>query len=183
MFGAVETAVMAVVGVATTPFALVAAKSDGFFSQGTLGALVQIVVAVAASGVLVKVLTLRQDRRKIAGEASTSEANAASTLSGAALQMVQAAQRTAADADTRAVAANANSEKVRQQNETLWRELNRARWEIHWLKNDTAVMEEALRRAGVEVPHTERPVSYPDLPPPTSDNGPPPSGREDPHLG
>jgi hypothetical protein len=136
-------------------------------SDTMLSALVQVAVALIASGLAVKLLTLRQDRRKIAGEATTHEANAASTLSGAALQMVEAAQKNAREADTRAVAANENADECRKENERLWRELNKARWEIHWMQAQEAVLVATLERAGITVPQAPRPENgFPDFPPP-----------------
>lgn len=133
---------------------------------------VNVAVALVASGLLVKLLTLRQDRRKIAGDASSAEANAASTLSGAALQMVEAAQKSAREAETRAAAANTNADEGRKENERLWKELNKARWEIHWLRAQEEVLEAALRRAGIAVPPAPRPAEgFPDFPPPERPSG------------
>lgn len=135
--------------------------------SGLLSALVQVAIALIASGVAVKLLTLRQDRRKIAGDASAQEANAASTLSGAALQMVEAAQKTARDAEQRATAAEARVEEVRNENARMWTELNKARWEIHWSQTREAVLEAALAQAGITVPPApERIGDFPPYPPP-----------------
>lgn len=134
---------------------------------GVVSAVVQVIIALVASGLAVKLLTIRQDRRKIAGEASTNEANAASTLSGAALQMVEAAQNTARDAEKRATSANDNAEECRLENNRLWAELNKARWEIHWLNLRERVLEAALRAAGINVPPApERLGDIPTDPPP-----------------
>lgn len=134
---------------------------------GVLSAVVQVVIALVASGLAVKLLTIRQDRRKIAGEATAQEANAASTLSGAALQMVEAAQKSAREADVRATAANENAEECRTENNKLWAELNKARWEIHWLNLRERVLEAALRQAGIVVPPApERLGEIPTDPPP-----------------
>ena len=121
-----------------------------------VSALIQLLLAIIASGILVKVLTIRQDRRKIAGDASTSEANAASTLSGAALKMVESAQKSAYDADMRAQHAEENAEECRKESERLWRELNRARWRIHFLEMREKSLEQALLDTGIEIP--DRPV-------------------------
>lgn len=110
-----------------------------------LGALVQVAIALIASGLAVKLLTLRQDRRKIAGDASTQEANAASTLSGAALQMVESAQKSARESDTKANEAKSEVEK-------LWVELNRARWKVFYQQRHIDVLEQAMRDAGIAVP-------------------------------
>lgn len=144
--------------------------------SGVISALVQVAVALIASGVAVKLLTLRQDRRKIAGEASTSEANAASTLSGAALQMVEAAQKAARESEARTVSANASSDDARKQNQQLWEELNKAKWENHWKDAQIQVMQEALKRANIILQPPPRPVNgFPDFPPPEMPQFPPPA--------
>lgn len=138
-------------------------------SSGLLSALTQLAIALIASGVAVKLLTLRQDRRRIAGEASTQEANAASTLSGAALQMVEAAQRAARDAEGRAETANKTAVEARTENDKLWVELNKARWDIHWLNVREKVLEAALMGANIHVPPApERIGEVPPGPPPDS---------------
>lgn len=109
------------------------------------GAALQLLLALVASGVMLKLLTIRQDRRKIVGDATVQEANAASTLSGAALQMVERAEKTARDASSEA-------KDCRSQNERLWTELNKARWRIHFLEVRESVLESALRMAGIDVP-------------------------------
>ncbi len=146
--------------------------------SGLLSAVVQIAIALIASGLAVKLLTIRQDRRKIAGEATAQEANAASTLSGAALQMVEAAQKSARDADNRANNANDNADEARRENERLWKELNKARWEIHWLKTQEEVLKAALRAANINVPDAPRPIGgFPDFPPPELIPGGTPAGE------
>lgn len=126
---------------------------------GVFSALIQVAIALIASGLAVKLLTVRQDRRKIAGEASTQEANAASTLSGAALQMVEAAQSTAREAESRAKVAGENAAECRTENNRLWTELNKARWEI-------SILEAAMRAAGIVPP--ARIGETPTDPPPDS---------------
>ena len=134
--------------------------------SGVASALVQVAIALIASGVAVKLLTLRQDRRKIAGEASLGEANAASTLSGAALKMVEVAQASAREAEIRAQAAQTDASETRHENERIWRELNKARWEIYWLRVQEETLEAALRRAHINVPPAPKPEGIPDYPPP-----------------
>lgn len=147
---------------------IILATEDNFFTDTTLGYLVQIIVAVAASGVLYKIFFIRQDRRKIAGDASASEANAASTLSGAALLMVQAAQKTAKDAEDRANTANSTAEGAKMESNKLWAELNKARWQIHWLQVRENALENALRDANIPLPTTPSPEEFPAYPPPIS---------------
>jgi hypothetical protein len=154
--------------VAVAPSLFIFAAESNFFTDTTLGYIVQILVAVAASGVLYKIFFIRQDRRKIAGDASASEANAASTLSGAALLMVQAAQKTAKDAEDRANTANQTAETAKLEANKLWAELNKARWQIHWLQVRESTLENALRDANIPVPTTPSPDEFPAYPPPNS---------------
>lgn len=128
-------------------------------------AVLQLFLALIASGVMVKLLTLRQDRRKIAGEASSQEANAASVLTGASLKMVESAQRDAINARKEASACRVDNETLKARNEELWIELNRTRWKVHNLEVREAVLEAALRDAGIIVPsrppHAEETHDFP----------------------
>lgn len=114
-------------------------------AEGWGMAVLQLLIAVVASGVMVKLLTLRQDRRKIAGEASSQEANAASVLTGASLQMVEAAQRDAA-------AARKEAGEIKEENQRLWAELNRTRRRVSNLEERETILENALRDRGHRVP-------------------------------
>lgn len=144
-----------------------------------VSAAVQVLVALIASGLAVRLLTIRQDRRKIAGEASTNEANAASTLSGAALQMVEVAQRSAREAEMRSSQANDKADSTRRENERLWRELNKARWEIYWLRAQEEALEAALRRADIKIPPPPTPENgFPDYPPPDYPADKPPTAPQ-----
>lgn len=128
--------------------------------DGFSGAVLQLLIALIASGVMVKLLTLRQDRRKIAGEATTHEANAAATLTGASLQMLQAAQQ-------QAQGAQADERDTRAENERLWAELNRTRWRVYSLQVREAVLEMALKRANIIIPPLEyQAESHTEFPPP-----------------
>lgn len=135
-------------------------------SKELLGALVQLLISLGGAGLVVQLLLLRQNRRKIAGEASTNEANAASTLSGAALQMVENAQNSAREADTRADKAHAEAETQRAENERLWAEMNKARWRIHSLEMRESILESALKQAGIPVPMRPEYSEHPSYPPP-----------------
>jgi hypothetical protein len=127
-------------------------------SQGGLSAVVQLVIALIASGLMVKLLTVRQDRRKIAGDASTAEANAASTLSGAAMAMVEAAQTSARDAERKAATARA-------ENDRLWVALNRTQWRVYHLEEREHELEILARDHGVAVP-PRKIYELEDVPPP-----------------
>lgn len=141
----------------------------------TTSVLIQLVLGVIASTFAVKLLTLRQDRRKIAGDASAQEANAASILSGTALQMVEAAQRSAHEAEQKAIAAEARADQVKEEAEQkigaaqaeatrMWHELQRAGWEIHWLQIRERLLELALRGANIEIPEIPQSMleAFPD---------------------
>lgn len=132
---------------------------------GFWGAALQLAMALVASGVMVKLLTLRQDRRKIAGEASTQEANAASLLTGASLQMVEAAQKDSLQARKDAKDAHDETDKVKEANERLWVELNKTRWQVYNLRVREAVLEEALRRANIIIPPAPQEATHPWPPP------------------
>lgn len=106
---------------------------------------IQLLISLGGAGLVVQLLLLRQNRRKIAGEASSTEANAASTLSGAALTMVENAQADAREA-------KADAKQAREENERLWAELERARWRVHHLEMREAVLANALQQAGIDVP-------------------------------
>ena len=123
-------------------------------------AILSVVLAVISSGVVVKLLTLRQERRKIGGEATLNEANAASALSGQSLAWVNEARERAAAAERAAAESKA-------ENSRLWQEINHVRWDQHYDKMHIRVLEETLRSAGYEVPRPpERLGPYPpDAPP------------------
>lgn len=121
-------------------------------SKDLVSLVVQLLISLGGTGLLIQLLLLRPNRRKIAGEASTNEANAASTLSGAALQFVENAQQQGREADARAKEAYDELEKSRHDNESLWAELNRTRWRVHHLEMREAILEGALRQAKIPVP-------------------------------
>lgn len=131
--------------------------------EGAIAAVVQVAIALIASGLMVKMLTVRQDRRKIVGDANASEANAASTLSGAALQMVESANQTAREAEAKA-------SKCRNENARLWSSLNKTQWKVHYLEEREHQLEALLRERGIEVPDTGRREAHelPDTPPPSN---------------
>jgi len=143
-------------------------------SKEVVTTLIQLVISLGGAGLVVQLLLLRQNRRKIAGEASTSEANAASTLSGAALTMVENAQQDAREARSHAKEDREDAEKARDESERLHNQINAHQWRIHHLEMREAILEGALRQAGIPVPPA--PV-YDDgggrRPPPTS-SGPTP---------
>lgn len=121
-----------------------------------LNALIQLVISLCGAGVLVQLLMLRQNRRKVAGDASSSEANAASTLSGAAIKMVENAQAKEIEAGRRADAAHEQLLQEREESDARRErdahELETRAWRIHHLEMRSAILENALRQAGIQVP-------------------------------
>ena len=125
-------------------------------NQELVGALVQLAISLGGSALLVKLLTLRQDRRKIAGDASQGEANAAATLSGAALQIVQDAESRAREANAGRIRAEDLLREVREENRVAWNDLwettTALQWEAHDARERTEVLEAELRRHGIAPP-------------------------------
>jgi hypothetical protein len=146
-------------------------------SRELVSALVQLAISLGGAGLVVQILLLRQNRRKIAGEASASEANAASTLSGAALTMVENAQQDAREARIDAKTARTEADQARDETEKLWDQYNKARWLIHHLQMRGAILENALRQAGIDVPPSpEYDEQPPKAAPPAITDGPSPAG-------
>lgn len=150
-------------------------------SPELVSGLIQLAISLGGAGLVVQLLLLRQNRRKIAGEASTNEANAASTLSGAALKMVENAQAAALKAEKERDAANAKLEARTQEFEVEARRkdesMNRMRWRNHHLSMFVQVLSGALRAAQIAVPQEPEYEEYGDEAPPER-HGPNPAGPE-----
>lgn len=58
-----------------------------------IGSAIQLLIGIGSGAVILQLLTLRQSRRKITGEASVSEANAATQLANAAMSIVDAERK------------------------------------------------------------------------------------------
>lgn len=140
-------------------------------SDGVVTALIQLLISLGGAGLLVQLLLLRQNRRKIAGEASTNEANAASTLSGAAMKMVENAQAKEHEAEQRA---DRIQKEFEDRRDADGRELEVRAWRIHHLEMRNAILESALTQAGIDVP------PEPDYAPPSQTSAPPPRGGPSP---
>lgn len=125
-------------------------------NEHLLNALIQLGISLAGAGFLVQLLMLRQNRRKVAGDASASEANAASTLSGAAIKMVENAQAKEVEASQRADRLEDRLTQVRAESdarrEADAQELEDRAWTIHHLQMRNAILENALRQVGVDIP-------------------------------
>lgn len=139
-------------------------------SKELLSALLQLVISLTGAGLLVQLLLLRQNRRKIAGDASASEANAASTLSGAAMKMVENSQAKEREAEARAETLQRQlSQRQREYEQRRDRdavELENRGWKIHRLEVRIAILEGALRQMGVAVPPPPEEHSWPPPPQP-----------------
>lgn len=107
-----------------------------FFESALGTALLAIAVAAVTSGLVLGLLRIGPDRRKIGSEANLSDANAVSILTGSALEMVEAAQRDA-------TAARREAGMARQSANRAWRRVH--------------VLEDAMRTAGVPVPPDDAP--------------------------
>lgn len=150
-------------------------------SEATLSALVQLLISLGGAGLIVQLLLLRQNRRRIAGEATATEANAASTLSGAAMKMVENAQLKEREAEARVDLVEARlAQRTREFEARRSRdagELESRAWRIHHLEMRVAILENALRQTGVQIP-SEPDYDRPrDLRPPPPDPGPSPVAR------
>lgn len=161
-------------------------------SKDFINALIQLAISLGGAGLLVQLLMLRQNRRKVAGDASASEANAASTLSGAAIKMVENAQAKELEARQHATDLQEQSEHrqveydLRRERDAV--ELEDRAWRIHHLEMRNAVLVNALRQVGVEPPpepayesirHRERPPV--SLPGPRPNAGNAPNAPGEPH--
>lgn len=111
--------------------------------------LVQLLASAGVTGLVFLVLTMRQQRRKIDAGATNEEANAASTLSGAALKMVT-------DADNRAGAAEARAASAWVEADTLRRELVVERGRVDDLERRERDLEAVIRELGGTVPPARR---------------------------
>lgn len=132
--------------------------------------LVQTLIAVGTSGLLYLFLTYRQQRRRIDAGATADEATAASTLSGAALLMVQNADARAERAEKAAETARAGTrEAVKRANdledrcEELEHRCEDLEDEIGKLLRRETDLEDAMRTNGVEPPPRRR--GYDQRPP------------------
>lgn len=134
---------------------------------GLIGALVPVAVAAGIGGLVSFLLTLPQQRRRISATATAEEARAASTLTGSALEMVSAAQ-----ADARA--AHEEVDQVRQENNTLRREVRDCQMALDDMYRRERDLEAVLRDAGIDVPPRRRMYDTRPVPPREPDPDPEP---------
>lgn len=139
-------------------------------SDTMVGNLIQLAISLGGAGLVVQLLLLRQNRRKIAGQASATEANAASTLSGAALKMVENAQKAQQKAEQeRDVAQDklqARTEEFEIETRRKDEQMNRMRWRNHHLTMFVAILKAALTAARIGVPEEPQYEEYGDEAPP-----------------
>lgn len=125
-------------------------------SKDLINALVQLAISLGGAGLLVQLLMLRQNRRKVAGDASSSEANAASTLSGAAIKMVENAQAKELLAASQRDRAHEQLEQERKDSDARRErdaaELEVRAWRIHHLEIRNATLKGALLAHQIPVP-------------------------------
>lgn len=114
-------------------------------AEGWGTTVVQLLVSAGFASLVVQLLLVRQNRRKIEGEASTSEANAASVLSGEALKWVERANNNER-------AAKREAHNSRQEAERYFAEWNLSRWRESWFQARISVLEAALSQGGIAVP-------------------------------
>jgi len=107
-----------------------------FFTTPVGTTILSLIVAAVTSGLILGLLRIGPDRRKIVSGANLLDANAAATLTGSALEMVTNAQHDASAARSEASAA-------RQSADRAWRRVR--------------VLERAMSLAGVPVPHDDAP--------------------------
>lgn len=141
---------------------------------------VQLLITAAGGGILVKLLTLRQDRRRIVGDATKAEANAATTLTGGALELVESVRQDVRDARTELRATKAESEtlrgecgQLRQQLFEARRDADELRLRIRSLESREEDLERILVDAGLPIPprrraYDERPGRPPTVEAPTA---------------
>lgn len=108
-------------------------------SNDIFQAAIQLLIAVGAGGVIAQLLTLRQTRRKITGEASTAEANAATQLANAAMSIVDAERKDK-------MALREELARVRAEREEAERLVDEER-------RQREVLVRALAMANVPIPH------------------------------
>lgn len=139
-------------------------------SDTVVSGMIQLVISLGGAGLVVQLLLLRQNRRKIAGQASATEANAASTLSGAALKMVENAQQAQLRAEQERDQATAmlreRTEEYDAESHRKDDQLNRMRWRNHHLTMWSAILKGALTAARVPVPDEPTYEEYGDEAPP-----------------
>jgi hypothetical protein len=120
-------------------------------------AVVQVVLALISTGALYKFLNIRADRRKIVGEATSAEANAATTLTGGALELVESVRQDVRDAREETRAAKAENRRLRTDLTEANERIDHLEDEVAGLRQRERDLEEAMRVGGVPVPPRLRP--------------------------
>ena len=107
-----------------------------FFATPIGTTILSLVVAAVTSGLILGLLRIGPDRRKIVAGANLLDANAAATLTGSALEMVTNAQHNASAARSEAHAARRSADRA-------WQRVR--------------VLERAMSDAGVPIPRYDAP--------------------------
>lgn len=114
-----------------------------------LAAIGNALLAFVVTGGLYQFLTIRQKRRQIVGDATSAEANAATTLTGGALDLVEGIQK--AHNQTRA-----DLKEARDDVATANERIDHLEDQVDSLRQRERDLEDALHRAGVRVPPRRR---------------------------
>lgn len=132
-----------------------------------VSSVLSLFVSLGGAAGLVRILTLRQDRRKVAGDASMAEANAGVALSGAAMAMLENEQQQRREADARAAQAELERQQTRNENSRVWAELTATQWKALHLERREAQLEQFIVENGLVPPAREGEHGTPvDTPPP-----------------
>lgn len=110
------------------------------------GLLIQLVIASVTSGLIIALLKLGPDRRKLGAEAGVSNATAADLLTGRALEMVKTADQRAQNADQRA-------EKAEQEAEAAKVKADGCEDRVRDLHHHLHFLVDYIRSQGLDVPH------------------------------
>lgn len=108
-------------------------------------ALGEVVMAVASAILSVNVLHRRQTRRKLEADATATDATAASTLSGAAIRMVESYQAKEHHAEERV-------HTLQEQHDRDLKRMQDLEWRLYHLTVWTTALVAALEEAGIVVP-------------------------------
>lgn len=136
-------------------------------SDTLVSGLIQLGISLGGAGLVVQLLLLRQNRRKIAGDASSSEANAASTLSGAAIKMVENAQAQQKKAEDERDRLQTRLDEANVLNDRQNEESNRMRWRLHHRDMYVAILQAGFRGMGAVPPDEPEYQEFGHRAPPT----------------
>lgn len=128
------------------------ASALDFAGGGFVPALIQLLISGGFAALVVQLLLLRQNRRKIEGEASSSEASAASTLSDAAVGFASDVRQDSVEARKEAMVARSEAEAARGRSVELETELRKANWDLYDAQRRERVLVARILSLGGTVP-------------------------------